>query len=1141
MMTSQYPLTTAEKINHASQILSRGLLIINKYIPNEFEHINFREAEANGNVKEYFLNALYLSSEQRVLLSNYYEINSIIGKMRVEQSYELSITGDSSFLLYKQAVEIGITEEKRVIEKYFEDHPNYNKLVNIVNRQIEIIKESADYIISLDSDFSIQRSFAEKEKCDLEYLKTLIQDELCLFALRKINFDFNGNCFDIIDKEIIQLLEKEFFTWARMEVEYSDMPEIQKKQVFNDNQLFLTFFTQKIRGLDSAILLTLWYNRTPNEYKFKIENLFILWSIARMYDEDRNSSPEFCIYDIISIKNIYLYILNLFQKIEQEDKDQDVSELIEIMIFSVKSLANLYIELYEYEKSIELYKSLFLDTKLINSTLHDLDYIIVLIVTCYEKINVSDAISFILEIMSDTSNFFAIPINIDDNIKDILELKLAEILSEHSEIIPTFNTMVQKKKTINFRNHFINKIIVINSEGIESDNINSELLLETTVLINEFAEKIQTHHELGDIGIIAQLTVFKSTPLGENADFITKKIGEVEKLLSENKYSVEKIELELWKTKAEFLRNNPNCLILFKKNLQLAEQYGIPIENLTYWYSQYIRANILQIKNNFDTSYKEIEMYALKASNLLLKISISDFGKDFKILSTQVEFEILITCILLNIEAIYTGEMRTMYVRWTPETEITESSINENKILKLIWNLIIHRNKYLNAFYSYKQTDNYFSKRFTELQFENQENLYHYYVKLEQKEYKEKVIQLSNEFKKMQVPYLKDSNFLTELEEPSNRSLSYFAFTKQDNMRGMIAISYHPIGHHNSGTKFQYKQYENVSSLENVLSNSDDIKTLFRNNTELKNFYDYLIEPFALTDNLREYSINRQLREIGFVDEGSFKAEIEKVDIYSDSFLNRLSFEYINTDNNFPIGILKKISYVANKPQREIYPNFTRPIVIFSEIPDYTKYNEKNNLKFLEYSSQEVDSIKKAAKGQKIISLLGTEANISNFYEILEDRPSILHFVTHGVGDVNLPPETSALLLAPDGKGHFLSYLDILKLDLSFIDLVILSACNSSIGKIDRSISMKGLAYAFLYAGVGNVLATKTEVSDKLTSPFISKFYNYLFDNNSISESLRLTREYFHLTQYKDFDINLSTEKKELLSKQFLSSWNLWS
>jgi CHAT domain-containing protein len=104
----------------------------------------------------------------------------------------------------------------------------------------------------------------------------------------------------------------------------------------------------------------------------------------------------------------------------------------------------------------------------------------------------------------------------------------------------------------------------------------------------------------------------------------------------------------------------------------------------------------------------------------------------------------------------------------------------------------------------------------------------------------------------------------------------------------------------------------------------------------------------------------------------------------------------------------------------------------------------------------------------------------------------VVHFATHGLLDAR-HPELSGLLLSlcnEDGspKSGFLSTAEVFGLKLN-ADLVVLSACQTGLGKEVRGEGLVGLTRAFMYAGSPRVVVSLWSVSDRATASLMSEFY----------------------------------------------------
>jgi CHAT domain-containing protein len=109
----------------------------------------------------------------------------------------------------------------------------------------------------------------------------------------------------------------------------------------------------------------------------------------------------------------------------------------------------------------------------------------------------------------------------------------------------------------------------------------------------------------------------------------------------------------------------------------------------------------------------------------------------------------------------------------------------------------------------------------------------------------------------------------------------------------------------------------------------------------------------------------------------------------------------------------------------------------------------------------------------------------------------VVHFATHALLD-NEHPELSGIVLSlVDQKGQrqdgFLRLHDIYNLKLP-VDLVVLSACQTGLGKDVKGEGLIGLTRGFMYAGASGVVASLWKVDDEATAELMKHFYAGLFE-----------------------------------------------
>jgi CHAT domain-containing protein len=122
-------------------------------------------------------------------------------------------------------------------------------------------------------------------------------------------------------------------------------------------------------------------------------------------------------------------------------------------------------------------------------------------------------------------------------------------------------------------------------------------------------------------------------------------------------------------------------------------------------------------------------------------------------------------------------------------------------------------------------------------------------------------------------------------------------------------------------------------------------------------------------------------------------------------------------------------------------------------------------------------------------------------------RYRIVHFATHGLLD-NENPGLSGVILSTFGErgqaqDGVLRLHDIYGLRLP-AELVVLSACNTALGKPVRGEGLVGVVRGFMYAGAKRVVASLWKVDDDATGEMMRRFYRGLLrEGRSPAAALR--------------------------------------
>lgn len=118
----------------------------------------------------------------------------------------------------------------------------------------------------------------------------------------------------------------------------------------------------------------------------------------------------------------------------------------------------------------------------------------------------------------------------------------------------------------------------------------------------------------------------------------------------------------------------------------------------------------------------------------------------------------------------------------------------------------------------------------------------------------------------------------------------------------------------------------------------------------------------------------------------------------------------------------------------------------------------------------------------------------------------VVHFATHGILDDDRPELSGIVLSLVDERGNpeegFLRLDDVYNLSLP-VGLVVLSACETGLGKEVRGEGLLSIVRGFMYAGAVSVIASSWKVDDQATAELMARFYPALFAGKTPAASLR--------------------------------------
>lgn len=340
--------------------------------------------------------------------------------------------------------------------------------------------------------------------------------------------------------------------------------------------------------------------------------------------------------------------------------------------------------------------------------------------------------------------------------------------------------------------------------------------------------------------------------------------------------------------------------------------------------------------------------------------------------------------------------------------------------------------------------------------------------------------------------------------------------------------------------KNNYPKYYRLKFNTNVV-NTQEIRTLLKPNEAFLEYYmskDKLY-CFVLQKEKKELfkipfpgtSKNRVRRLHELISTPSV-LKIKEIKNIGDSLRTKLIPEMDEQISKLTIvrsGILNYLPFGAlyNKEKKQyLIRNFS--ITIANSATLYREFTNQNEVKdpqilaFAPSFSNEKIPAMRTGLGKLVFNKMEVE-NISAYFEgkiLLNEQATIkafknqannfeiIHFATHAaVNDTN--PDYSYLAFASkDSVANLLYINDLYNFDLK-AKMVVLSACETGIGKLHKSAGMLSLARGFNYAGASSLVTTQWKIEDKSAAFLMKDFYKNLAEGQPKNEALQKAKLHY--------------------------------
>ena len=194
------------------------------------------------------------------------------------------------------------------------------------------------------------------------------------------------------------------------------------------------------------------------------------------------------------------------------------------------------------------------------------------------------------------------------------------------------------------------------------------------------------------------------------------------------------------------------------------------------------------------------------------------------------------------------------------------------------------------------------------------------------------------------------------------------------------------------------------------------------------------------------------------------------------------------------------VAALPTKPQNDTLISALRSVGADSE------------LQRLVMSRTEAADIARVVPANQLFKALDFQANRAVVMGGALSKYRYVHLATHGVIDLEHPELSGIVLSMVDENGKeqdgYVRLYEIYNLNLP-AELVVLSACQTGVGKQIRGEGLMALTRGFMYAGAARVVASLWKVDDSATAALMAQFYKEMFTNGKKpAAALRTAQKY---------------------------------
>ncbi|WP_375560307.1 CHAT domain-containing protein [Bernardetia sp. OM2101] len=308
-----------------------------------------------------------------------------------------------------------------------------------------------------------------------------------------------------------------------------------------------------------------------------------------------------------------------------------------------------------------------------------------------------------------------------------------------------------------------------------------------------------------------------------------------------------------------------------------------------------------------------------------------------------------------------------------------------------------------------------------------------------------------------------------------------------------------------------------------------------RNSIEFQSYDDFVESSSLLSQQLLFFDIPSYIQKVVIVPEGNM-GKIPFEALFTEKISEKSEFLKEESYSKLPFLIKKhtvSYSYSATLfiEKNEIVQSKTSSIFLFAPITF-----ESRELPSLKGTAQEVKQIDSIFQQKNISTSLYTykQANKTILFSDSLKNYRFIHLATHGQVNEDNPDLSQIFLTNSDGSTGSLFASDIYALQVG-AELVMMSACETGLGKTSKGEGIVGLTRAWFYAGADNLTVSLWQVSDEATNKLATIFYATSLENlkNDVSSTTSF--------QKIDYSSSLQKAKLSLLESEKFAAPYYWA